>query len=294
MTRFFETEPSFPAPSTLSTTWRCVDGDPLCDQGPAGDRSCDFAIGVCVNGDELAGTPTGVARVVVRNKPPRSPRHDPELAALQTGIDALGLPTPSQSLCTPDTVTVRVRRQGSGKAGKRTVMLEAVSWPHPVTGRVRRERNRLRLVCEDLGFSGTFDVIAHDIFSPSCATETCHGGDLPQGDMSLESTWAYAGLVNVVPQNPVAAAGGMKLVDPGNPGNSFLMRKLCGPDPGDPALRPEACAGHNLVHVHYHGPGSTSSDEGHPMPPTGNLSDAQTTLIHAWISAGAPPTGWVP
>src|SRR5262249_32160597 len=98
---------------------------------------------------------------------------------------------------------------------------------------------------------------------------------------------AHAELVNVVPTTASAAAAGKKLVDPGNPDNSFILDKLCGPDPGDPDPRPAVCATHNLV--------TGSSADGDPMPPpTGGPSEAKISAIHDWIAAGAPATGWVP
>lgn len=284
MVQFFGGDLNYPPSPKAPKEWRCYDGDETCDQSPAGDGTCAFAIGVCLNGTgHPECTPSDVDSVTVKNKPVGDPKHDAGLGALQTAIDALGLPTSQQDLCTIDTGIVEVPLKAGGKAGKRSVQLKSVSRPNLQTERVTKDNDKLKLRCESCPASGTFDNIAQFIFSGGCSTGACHTSASPTGNLNLEPASAHAELVGVVPSNTTAANAGKKLVDPGHPENSFILDKLCGPDPGNPALRPAVCAGHDL------------QAEGSPMPPpTGGLSEAKINLVHAWIAAGAPATGWVP
>ena len=83
--------------------------------------------------------------------------------------------------------------------------------------------------------------VYHDIqtyiFDKSCANSACHAA--PANIASLDLTYAhsYEDLVGRQPQNPAAAAAGMKLVDPGNPENSFLLAKLIGPTAVEQGVR---------------------------------------------------------
>ena len=105
------------------------------------------------------------------------------------------------------------------------------------------------------------------IFDKSCASSTCHAAPSNSGNLNLTYGTSYQDLVGRAPQNPSAAAAGMKLVDPGNPDNSFLLTKLIGP----------------------------GADQGAPMPFGGGvLHDGKIAAIRTWIEAGAPQTGRVP
>lgn len=111
----------------------------------------------------------------------------------------------------------------------------------------------------------------HDIqdyvFDKSCASSTCHAAPANSANLNLTYGTSYNDLVGRVPQNPAAAAAGMKLVDPGNPDNSFLLTKLIGPGP----------------------------DQGAPMPfGGGTIHNGKIEAIRTWIEAGAPQTGRVP
>ena len=85
--------------------------------------------------------------------------------------------------------------------------------------------------------------------------------------MSLAPGEAYANLVGVSPTNLTAQNAGKLRVDPGNPGNSFILDKLRGDlDPG----------------------------EGERMPfGLRPLHALNIQLIEEWIAAGAPETGFV-
>ncbi len=111
----------------------------------------------------------------------------------------------------------------------------------------------------------------HDIqdyvFDKSCASSTCHAAPANSANLNLTYGTSYNDLVGRVPQNPAAAAAGMKLVDPDNPDNSFLLTKLIGPGP----------------------------DQGSPMPfGGGTIHNGKIEAIRTWIEAGAPQTGRVP
>ena len=105
------------------------------------------------------------------------------------------------------------------------------------------------------------------IFDKSCANSTCHAAPANAGNLNLTYGLSYEDLVGVVPQNPAAATAGMKLVDPGNPENSFLLTKLMGP---------------------------AVAEQGSRMPFGGGvLHTGKIDAVRTWIEAGAPQTGKV-
>ena len=115
--------------------------------------------------------------------------------------------------------------------------------------------------------NSAYHDIQEYIFDKSCASSTCHAAPANSRGLSLEYGLSYDALVGVVPQNPAAAAAGMKLVDPENPDNSFLLTKLIGPE---------------------------SPDQGSRMPFGGGMIHAgKIDAIRTWIEAGAPETGKV-
>jgi hypothetical protein len=80
--------------------------------------------------------------------------------------------------------------------------------------------------------------------------------------LSLQEGSSYAQLAGVDPDNQVALEAGYLRVDPGLPDNSFLMRKITQPGPG----------------------------EGNPMPLTGpRLTAEEIGRIRNWIFRGAQP-----
>ena len=127
-------------------------------------------------------------------------------------------------------------------------------------------------VSNSLGQTGPDENSAyHDIqeyiFDKSCASSTCHAAPANSAGLSLEYGLSYDDLVGIVPQNPAAAAAGMKLVDPENPDNSFLLTKLIGPE---------------------------SPNQGSRMPFGGGMiHTGKIEAIRTWIEAGAPETGKV-
>ena len=112
--------------------------------------------------------------------------------------------------------------------------------------------------------NSAYHDIQEYVFDKSCASSACHAAPANAYGLSLEYRLSYENLVGVVPQNPAAAAAGMKLVDPGNPENSFLLTKLIGPEPS----------------------------QGSRMPfGGGTLHTGKIDAIRTWIAAGAPETG---
>lgn len=111
----------------------------------------------------------------------------------------------------------------------------------------------------------TYHAIQEYIFDKSCANSACHAAPTNIAGLDLTYTSSYEGIVGQVPENPAAFASGMKLVDPGNPENSFLLTKLISP---------------------------IAQEHGTRMP-LGNsvLHDGKIDAIRKWIVAGAPQTG---
>lgn len=122
--------------------------------------------------------------------------------------------------------------------------------------------------------TATWDRV-YNILNTNCSTSGCHDGTSSIiWDLSGGSAATYNQLIGVTPNNIAAASIGDKLVDPGYPYRSFLLRKIA------------------------HGLGSFASTdlalntgEGSPMPfnqPA--LSPTEVELIRQWILAGASAT----
>ena len=110
--------------------------------------------------------------------------------------------------------------------------------------------------------NSTYHEIQHHIFNKSCVNTACHGTPANAGGLNLAYENSYQNLIGQPPKNPAAAAAGLKLVDPGNPDNSFIIRKLIGP---------------------------SSPELGARMPLTaGQLHDGKIEALGKWITAGAP------
>ncbi len=111
----------------------------------------------------------------------------------------------------------------------------------------------------------TFSSIQAEIFESTdsagrSACTNCHSatGRSPVGGLNLDHAVAYANLVNV----PVREKAGAIRVIPGDPDNSYLVKKLEG----------------------------ASDIAGRRMPFNGppHLTDGQITIIKRWIANGAP------
>ncbi|MCY3721365.1 hypothetical protein F4X88_13470 [Candidatus Poribacteria bacterium] len=113
--------------------------------------------------------------------------------------------------------------------------------------------------------NSAYHDIQEYVFDKSCANSACHAAPANAFNLNLSYGFSYENLVGAVPQNPAAAAAGMKLVDPGNPENSFLLTKLMGP---------------------------TVPEQGARMPFLGGmLHTGKIDAVRMWIEAGAPQTG---
>ena len=77
--------------------------------------------------------------------------------------------------------------------------------------------------------NSTYHDIQDEIFDKSCANSACHAPSSNSANLNLTYGQSYQDLIDRVPRNAAAAALGMKLIDPGNPDNSFLLTKLMGP-----------------------------------------------------------------
>jgi hypothetical protein len=99
-----------------------------------------------------------------------------------------------------------------------------------------------------------FSEIQENIFTPSCATSSCHSATTASAGLNLEAASSYAMLVGMAStQDP-----GTQRVNPFNPDISYLIEKL-------------------------EGPGAT----GGQMPPNGSVATSDITTIRQWITAGA-------
>ncbi len=112
------------------------------------------------------------------------------------------------------------------------------------------------------------------LFQTKCSASGCHGGTSPLVfDVTAPADDLFAALVNVDPANPAALQKGQKLVDPGHPYNSFLMKKIGSVNGFDSFIKLE-------------------QGEGNVMPSNGmTLEKHEIELVRQWIIAGAPKTG---
>jgi len=121
--------------------------------------------------------------------------------------------------------------------------------------------------------SGSTFTTVQSILQANCSAAGCHGGgDARIFDVDASPADLYNALVNVPAVNPVAAAKGNLLVDPGHPYNSFLLRKTAG-NSFDPFIQIEE-----------------TERSSHPAL---TLPDYDIELIRQWILAGAQETGAV-
>lgn len=114
----------------------------------------------------------------------------------------------------------------------------------------------------------TFDRIQDQVFSTSCASESCHSSAGRAADLVLEAGYSYDELIDVAPAHAPAAELGLRRVLPGDPDGSLLCHKV---------------------------EDGLAAELGAAMPYGGPALDEHTTrVIRAWIEAGAPRTGLVP
>lgn len=114
----------------------------------------------------------------------------------------------------------------------------------------------------------------HNIFQGSCAGSSCHSNSAPHPLKLVDTeTIVYSNLIDIIPTNTDAASGGQKLVDPGHPHSSFLLKKVNNGLDSDNDL---------------------ANGEGAPMPfYSSPLENWEIDLINVWILHGAPYNGTV-
>src|SRR5688572_5639690 len=114
----------------------------------------------------------------------------------------------------------------------------------------------------------------HQILQANCTSSGCHGSDNTQVfDLSGSQTDMYNAIVGTAATNTTAASKNQKLVAPGYPHRSFLLRKIInglGPDLVLEAGEGDVCP-QNLP----------------------ALANVEIELIRQWIMFGAPQSGQV-
>jgi hypothetical protein len=117
--------------------------------------------------------------------------------------------------------------------------------------------------------ASTWEAIQANVFaSHGCTQAVCHGSAPGQGNLDLRPEAAYANLVDVAS----SALPSQKRVEPGDPKESLLWRKL--------AARTQGLAGVPL----------SPMPSGDAVP----LSEDELRLVELWIQNGAPARGTVP
>jgi hypothetical protein len=257
---------------------RCTDNDSACDDDPT-LGICRFRAEVCLNVSDPnfpACAPQALDQFFIENdQPDTNPKHDFDFQALEDQLNFLVLPLDASDVdvCSGELqMNLRLPIQPSLSGGRwrrgRKQIQSTLSGPNSV-----RDDDRLKMTCvpgEDTtpcdGVTSTFEQIQRQVFTPTCALPTCHNVAQAEHQLSLAEGEAYDNLVGVPANNPVANADGLKRVDPGNPDNSFILKKLRG----------------ELV-----------DGEGVRMPrDLKPLHHLHVDLIEEWIAAGAPATGF--
>jgi hypothetical protein len=99
-----------------------------------------------------------------------------------------------------------------------------------------------------------FSDIQAQIFTPTCATSSCHAGGAPAGGLNLTVGNSYAGLVGIASTED----SNIMRVVPFDAANSYLMQVLDG-----------------------------TAASGTVMPPSGMLPQASIDAVRSWINNGA-------
>lgn len=258
---------------------RCVDNDPACDGDPL-VGVCRIDVGVCLNRTDPTGVCAGEeldSYLIDNIQPDTDPRHVFEFQALQDLVNAVGLPiAPAESdeclgpvaMVLP--LEVRIQKKGAKYQKFKQTLHATVRGPDG-----QNDDDQLALQCLPAKgsdpcaqVSSTLEHLEQHVFAPTCSRDTCHSGPQEMHSLSLMPGEAYAFLVGVMPDNLPARMAGKLRVDPGNPGNSFLIDKLRG---------------------------TLGSTEGERMPRgLAPLPAREIALVEAWIAAGAPAAGFVP
>lgn len=119
----------------------------------------------------------------------------------------------------------------------------------------------------------TYNAV-YDVFQAKCTS--CHNATDLAGSLNLADTSSvvYTAIVNANPVNAVALGKQNKLVSPGDPHRSFLLRKCNNGLDADNGI-------------------TTGEGAACPQDTINQLSNQEVELIRQWIYAGAPETGTV-
>ena len=104
----------------------------------------------------------------------------------------------------------------------------------------------------------TFTRVQNEVFTPSCALSGCHLGPVAaaQEGLVLAEGSAYGNIVNIRANQNAS----IFRVTPGDPANSYLVRKIT----------------------------PFTDIVGDRMPQTGSITNAQRQLVTDWVLRGAP------
>ena len=263
----------------------CVDGDLACDADGLRNGECNFSIQVCLNSTALATcSADSVATLTVDHAADNGdPKFDPDFQALQTRVNALGLPNDVSDECTvSSTIRVPLRAPTSGNVFRKNKKKLGLTADGDVVSNAGvRDKDHMKFTCRPEGdgiylpvelYTGTFDRIRQQVFAQSCALSGCHDSESATGNLILLPGAAYSQLVGVVPANVAAAGAGLQRIYPGDPTLSFLYRKITN---------------------------DLDSGWGVPMPASGPaVSQQLIDIIQLWIIGdgvlgAAPENGWV-
>lgn len=274
-----------PSPPKTPRNVDCVDGDVSCDTDGLRNGECSFTLQVCLNSTALPTCASAAVStlVVAHAEDNGDPKFDPDFQALQTRVNALGLPSEALDECTlTTTIRVPLRAPKSGnvlRKDKKKVRLTANG--DVATKLDVRDKDRMKFTCRPEGdgiylptdlYTGTFDRIRQQVFAQSCALSACHDSESAAGGLILLPGAAYSQLVGVLPTNLAAAGAGLERIYPGDPTLSFLYRKITN---------------------------DLEGGWGGPMPAAGAaVSQELIDILGLWILGDgllgpAPETGWV-
>jgi hypothetical protein len=277
LAEFGGTSPNYPPSHPREI--KCVDNNSLCDDDPT-LGVCQFRVEACLNVTDPSlpnCVPKPLETFFVENEQPdTNPKHDFDFQALEDQLNFLVLPLDATDtdVCSGEVqMSLRLPIQPSRTGGRFRRGRKQIASTLAGEAGVRDE-DKFKMTCvpgKDTtpcdGVTSTFEQIQRQIFTPTCAIPTCHNVAQGEHQMSLAEGEAYANLVGVTPANFGASNAGLKRVDPGNPENSFILKKLRG----------------DLV-----------DGEGVQMPKDlKRLHHLHVDLIEEWIAAGAPETGFV-
>jgi hypothetical protein len=237
-------------------------------------------VDVCANASNPA-LPTCSGReleffTVENVHPDTDPRHDFEFQTLEDAVNTFVMPLAADEtdVCAGDVAMVlpleaKVKSKGARWKKSRKTLRTIAQGPLGV-----RDEDTLSMTCLPAkgadacaAITSTFDQIQQQIFTPSCGRQTCHNAPQTAHTLSLAPGEAFASLVGVQPDDPLANGQGKLRVAPGNPAGSYLLDKLRG----------------DLEPV-----------QGFRMPrQLAKLPKKKIRLVEAWIEAGAPETGFV-